>query len=219
MSYKQTVNFFYWKAGTLWVASGVEKVLAGDKWPSSSFLETNHSVKWRKEITATHSKTIYSLCTDSTLTRMHLLCVCFCYHYKTSRLKTKAFTKLWLPYPHWMDVSIRGFPFCHLYGSDAQGPDVSHTVVTDFLNYLRSHPEWGSYYSIAFCHCILQRYCISVSTRQKHKANRYSNIFIKTCDQLLTQIKKLTTSLMLQISHSMTYFRNKSNEINVVSLS
>lgn len=58
---------------------------------------------------------------------------------------------------HRMDVSVGRFTLCHLYGRDAQGPDVSHTVVANLLDHLRGHPERSTDYSVSLCHGVLQR--------------------------------------------------------------
>merc|ERR1719239_132910 len=59
-----------------------------------------------------------------------------------------------------MDISVRGFPLCHLEGGDAEAPDVGHAVVADLLNHLGGHPERGFYHSVSFGHgvCKLTRH-------------------------------------------------------------
>lgn len=56
-----------------------------------------------------------------------------------------------------MDVSIGRFALCHLYGCDAQGPDVSHTVVADLLYHLWGHPKRSPNHSVSFRHGVLER--------------------------------------------------------------
>lgn len=56
---------------------------------------------------------------------------------------------------HRMDVSIGRFSLCHLYRCDAEGPDVSHTVVPDLLDHLWRHPEWRADHCVSLCHCVL----------------------------------------------------------------
>lgn len=58
---------------------------------------------------------------------------------------------------HGMDVSIGRFALCHLYGCDAQRPNVSHAVVADLLDHLWGHPERSTNHSVSLCHGILQR--------------------------------------------------------------
>lgn len=57
---------------------------------------------------------------------------------------------------HRMDVSIRRLSLCHLYGCDAQGPDISYTVVADLLDHLWRHPKWCTDHSVSLCHGVLQ---------------------------------------------------------------
>lgn len=64
-----------------------------------------------------------------------------------------------------MNVCIRRFTLCHLYGCDAQGPDVSYTVVADLLNYLGCHPEWSTDHSVSLCHGVLQSGNIYITPR------------------------------------------------------
>ncbi len=60
-------------------------------------------------------------------------------------------------YSHGMDVSVGRFALGHLYGCDAQGPDVSHTVVANLLDHLWGHPERSANHSVSLCHGVLQR--------------------------------------------------------------
>ena len=41
--------------------------------------------------------------------------------------------------PHGVDVAIRRLPLRHLQRGDAQAPDVSHAVVADLLDHLRTN--------------------------------------------------------------------------------
>lgn len=85
-----------------------------------------------------------------------------------------------------MNVCIRRFTLCHLYGCDAQGPDVSYTVVADLLNYLGCHPEWSTDHSVSLCHGVLQSGNIY-----------YPQTFRAWQDQARTPQKQITNSIML----------------------
>lgn len=58
-------------------------------------------------------------------------------------------------YSHGMYVSIGRFALCHLYGCDAQGPDISDTIVSNLLDHLWGHPERSTNHSVSFCHSVL----------------------------------------------------------------
>lgn len=60
-------------------------------------------------------------------------------------------------HPHWVDVRVGRLALRHLYGGDAQGPDVRHAIVPDLLDHLWSHPEGSADHRVALGHGVLHR--------------------------------------------------------------
>jgi len=69
---------------------------------------------------------------------------------------------------HGMDVSVGRFALCHLYGRDAQRPDVSDTVVANLLDHLWGHPEGSTDHSVSLRHSVLQRTTQSWNHHYEH---------------------------------------------------
>lgn len=99
-------------------------------------------------------------------------------------------------HPHRMDVSIRRFPLSHLYGCDAQGPDVSQTVVADLLDHLWGHPERSTNDSVSLCHGVLW-ILKTIATKQKEilELLLWSSLRFKT---LKYQICNLTKFVIIE---------------------
>ena len=60
-------------------------------------------------------------------------------------------------HPHRMHVSIRWPLLSHLYGRDAQGPNICQAVISYLLNHLGGHPERSTDDSVTLRHCVLER--------------------------------------------------------------